>query len=196
MILAVYFALVIFVPWKIVAKKGTAVISYVVPALLCVLIFIFAWHFIVAFFPNSNEQQPNNPIITLVPYPNPISNAPSNTVDITITARPAPGYLSYIQPMINISNPPDSPPYCDIKLEIYLTGGFKFDETSFSLPNNMQVQAGYAHKDTMILNMQNSPSNWVYSGLKIPVYNMDKYTPEGSENGNVTVTIVGKHFSQ
>src|SRR4030043_574088 len=102
-------------------------------------------------------KQPNNPMIELVPYPNPISNAPSNTADVTISVRPKPGYQSYIQPVITISNSPDSPPYCDIKLEIHLTGGFKFDETSFPLPDNMQVQAGYAYNDTMILNIQNSP---------------------------------------
>jgi hypothetical protein len=147
---------------------------------------ITSWNSIVHIFPNSSiEQQPNEPVIELIPNPNPPEHIP-NEEYIVLTAEAAHGYDSYINPRISINNPPESPPYCSVTLEIHLTGGFKFYKLE-EIPSNFQVKDGYLYNDNMTINIKDCPSNWVYSELKIPIYHMDSNIIPGSENQNVSV---------
>lgn len=184
-IVAIYLAVVIFMPWNKLIKKRSSLFGFVVSAILCAAIFVPLWNNIIAIFPNGTEQQPNKPTVELIPNPNPPQHG-GTSVDVAISAEPAHGYDSYINPEIAITNPRDSPPYCHITLEIYLTGGFKFYKLG-EIPDNFQVKDGYLYCDNMTVDIKDCPSTWTYSGFKIPVYHMDHNTVPGSENQNVSI---------
>jgi len=157
------------------------------------LLGITSWGSILHIFPGTSvERQPNTPIIDLIPNPYPTQHLP-NVAQVIITAEPAHGYDSYINPKIVISNPADSPPYCSVTLEIHLTGGFRFYKLE-SIPSNFQVKDGYLYSDNMTIDIKDCPSNWVYSEFKIPVYNMDSKTIPGSENQNVSINVTKIRF--
>jgi len=198
LIIAMYSILVIFPPWgklKLVNKRQTLsrLARFGIPTLACLLIFITSWGSIVHIFSGASiEPRPNLPVIDLIPNPHPTQHLP-NVAQVVITAEPAHGYDSYINPRIVISNPDDSPPYCSVTLQLHLTGGFRFYRLE-DIPNNFKVKDGYLYSDNMTIDIKDCPSNWVYSEFKIPVYNMDSNTIPGSENQNVSINVTKISF--